>query len=145
MNEANFVSVIRNDGLLKYYPNCDDEYHIDSVQNYIYDFYRESNLWKMMDRTKIELLLDFLNGLGEIVYLHSPGYGLLCMPNFEDLTDEQIETLYIMFGEIEKTSIYVKEFNSDSNMFFCDEALKNTDVLDKYFERGKICAQCNEK
>ena len=84
-----------------------------------------------------EEIIIYLNTLGNIVYLHSAGYGLIYMP--KEVSDKQIESLYQLLSSFPKTPIYI-DYNLmrkngkivPQEIINSDDSLRNTQLLDKF-------------
>lgn len=129
------------DGLIRYFGESDEYmYHLDCLKDYLYTYYND--LAKQIgadDLRSNEEIIIYLNILGNIVYLHSPGYGLLFIP--KEVTEKQIASLYEMVSTFPKTPIYidynlVRKHGKILPMEIIDysDGLENTEVLDRFFE-----------
>ena len=144
MNDYMMVAICGNkddDGLIRFFGEKNEYmYHLECLQDYFYTFYPDLAYKVDADsmHTNEEIIMQ-LNNLDEIIYLHSPGYGLLFMP--KEVSKKQTESLYHLFSSFEKTSIYImynlkkedSKILSDEVMEI-DDSLKNTDILDKFFD-----------
>ena len=84
-------------------------------------------------------LLIYLTTLGNIVYQHSPGYGLLFLP--KEVSEKQIKLLYDLFGSFETMPIHidyhlVRKYGKVVPQEIMDyqDGLENTEILDKFFK-----------
>ena len=136
--------VIRNgeeDGWIYFFGDAREyRFHVDALRDYLYTYYND--LAKQIgadDLRANEEIIIYLNTLGNIVYLHSPGYGLLFIP--KEISENQINSLYTLFSSFEKTPIYI-DYNlvrkhgkilAEEIIDYSDD-LENTEVLDRFFK-----------
>lgn len=129
------------DGLIRYFGENDEyRYHLECLKDYLYTYYND--LAKQIgadDLRSNEEIIIYLNTLGNIVYLHSLGYGLLFIP--KEVSEKQIESLYGLFSKLDKMPIYIDYHLIRKNgrilpqeIFNADEDLENTTFLDRFFK-----------
>lgn len=127
------------DGLIRYFGETDEyRQHLDCLKDYLYTYYND--LAKQIGADDLNDNLDliiYLNTLGDIVYLHSPGYGLLFVP--KEISKKQIESLYELLSSFEKTPIYIDYNLVRKNGKVIPEEIidypgeiSNTEVLDRF-------------
>lgn len=129
------------DGLIRYFGEIEEyRYHLECLKDYLYTYYND--LAKQIgadDLRNNEDIIIYLNTLGNVVYLHSPGYGLLFVP--KEVSDKQIDSLYTLLSSFEKTQIYI-DYNlvrkhgkvlAEEIVDYSDD-LENTEVLDRFFK-----------
>lgn len=129
------------DGLIRYFgENEEYRFHLECLKDYLYTYYND--LAKQIgadDLRANEEIIIYLNTLGNIVYLHSPGYGLLFVP--KEISENQINSLYTLFSSFEKTPIYI-DYNlvrkhgkvlAEELIDYSDD-LENTELLDRFFK-----------
>ena len=140
-----FLAVIcgeeENDGETRIFGE-DGEYsrHIEALRDYLYTYY--DDLAKQIDADKVnhnEELIAYLTTLKNIVYLYSPGYGLLFLP--KEVTEKQVESLYKLVGLVSRVPIHIDYCLLRKNgevlpldVFDGDMGLENKEVLDQFFE-----------
>lgn len=130
------------DGAIRFFgPNEEYRHHLECLKDYLYTYYND--LAKQIGADDLCDNLDlviYLNALGDIVYLNSPGYGLLFIP--KQVSEKQMNSLYSLFSSSEKMPIYIDynlvrkhgEIVAEETMNY-NEALENTEMLDKFFEK----------
>ena len=128
------------DGLIRYFGEISEyQYHLACLKDYLYTYYND--LAKQIGADDIrssEEIIIYLNALGNIVYLTSPGYGLLFIPR--EVSDKQIDSLYKLFASFRKTAIYI-DYNLvrkhgkilAEEIINADDNLENTELLDRFF------------
>lgn len=127
------------DGLIRFFGEVDEyRYHLECLKDYLYTYYND--LAKQIgadDLRNNEEIIIYLNAMGNIVYLHSPGYGLLFIP--KEVTEKQIESLYKMASSFSKTPIYIDYYLIRKHgkilaqeIVDYDDDLENTEVLDRF-------------
>ena len=127
------------DGLIRFFGEVDEyRYHLECLKDYLYTYYND--LAKQIgadDLRNNEEIIIYLNAMGNIVYLHSPGYGLLFIP--KEVTEKQIESLYKMASSFSKTPIYIDYYLTRKHgkilaqeIVDYDDNLENTEVLDRF-------------
>ena len=129
-----------DDGLIRFFGRKDEEYflHLEVLKDYLYTYYND--LAKQIGADDLhtnEEIIIYLNTLGNIVYLHSAGYGLIYMP--KEVSDKQIESLYQLLSSFPKTPIYI-DYNLmrkngkivPQEIINSDDSLGNTQLLDKF-------------
>ena len=128
-------------GLIRFFgENNEYRYHLECLKDYLYTYYND--LAKQIgadDLRANEEIIIYLNTLGDIVYLHSLGYGLLFIP--KEVSEKQIDTLYELFSSIEKMPIYIDYHLVRKHgkivaqeIINADDDLENTEFLDKFFQ-----------
>lgn len=113
--------------------------HLDFLSEFIYENYNsEPNLFSGFHGDVTDKLARFLKEKGNIVYLHTIGYGLLYMPKY--MTIVQIEKLYERFNELDKNNIYIDDYSdSETQCEMLNEINNNVEILDNYFKvQGKV-------
>lgn len=107
--------------------------HLDILTDFIYENYTpEIDLFNGFHGDVTEKLANFLTLQGNIVYLHSAGYGLLYMPKY--ITIVQVDKLYERFEELDKNNIYIDGYlDSNSQYELLQEVTSNEELLDYYF------------
>ena len=135
--------VIRNgeeDGWIYFFGDAREyRFHVDALRDYLYTYYdklaEEINADDIKDNRQ---LIIYLNDMGHIVYLHSPGFGLLFMP--KAISEEQKKSLYNLFDSFEKTPIHI-DYNltrkddgifPEENVNYINDN-ENVETLDKFF------------
>ena len=130
-----------DDGLIRLFGESDEyRYHLECLKDYLYTYYND--LAKQIgadDLRNNEEIIIYLNTLGNIVYLHSPGYGLLFIP--KEISEKQIESLHRLVSSFVKTPIYidyhlVRKYGKIVAQEIIDSAddLSNNEFLDKFFK-----------
>lgn len=119
-------------------------FHIDALKDYLYTYYKSLADDIDVDNEKnINEIIFYLNNMGDIVYLHSKGYGVLYVP--KQINKKQIMALYNLFNSFEKTPIYInynlikKEdgIYSEEIINYC-EGMENYETLDNFFYKKDI-------
>ena len=131
------------DGLIRYFGEISEyQYHLACLKDYLYTYYND--LAKQIGADDIrssEEIIIYLNALGNIVYLTSPGYGLLFIP--KEVSDKQIDSLYKLFASFPKTAIYI-DYNLTrredgifpENIVDYVEGNENYETLDNFFYKN---------
>lgn len=127
------------DGLIRFFGETNEyRFHLDALKDYLYTYYNDlANAINADGMKNNNDIIIYLNDMGNIVYLHSPGYGVLFMP--KQITRNQIMSLYDLFTSFEKTPIYI-----DYNLTRQEEVLpedtvgyvegnENYETLDSFF------------
>ena len=129
------------DGLIRYFGESNEyKFHIDCLKDYMYTYHSDLaesiNADALKDNNE---LIIYLNNIGDIIYLHSFGYGLLFVP--ERISEKQFISLYALFSSFEKMPIYINYnlYREDNKIkleenFSYVKGLENTEILDKFFE-----------
>ncbi len=139
-----------DDGLIRFFGENDEyRYHLECLKDYLYTYYND--LAKQIGADDLrgnEEIIIYLNTLGNIVYLHSLGYGLLFIP--KEISEKQVESLYNLFSKIDKMPIYIDYHLVRKHgkivaqeIIDSDDALSNTEFLDRFFKtkpyiKGKV-------
>ena len=91
------------DGLIRFFgENSEYRFHLDALKDYLYTYYNElAETINADDKKNNNEIIVYLNEIGDIVYLHSPGYGLLYIP--KQISEKQVVSLYDLFNSFEKT------------------------------------------
>ena len=130
------------DGLIRFFGEVDEyRYHLECLKDYLYTYYND--LAKQIgadDLRNNEEIIIYLNAMGNIVYLHSPGYGLLFIP--KEVTEKQIESLYKMASSFFKTPIYI-DYNLirkedgiyPEDIINYSDGMENCETLDNFFNK----------
>lgn len=121
-------------------------FHLEALKDYLYTYHNDlAESINADDMKNNNDLIFYLNEMGDIVYLHSPGYGLLFLP--KQISKNQIMSLYDLFTSFEKTPIYInynltRQGNEikpeDVTNYF--EGMENYQTLDNFFSK-KPCAK----
>lgn len=113
------------DGLIRFFGEISEyRFHLEALKDYMYTYY--SDLAEDINADDMKHnndLIICLNDMGNIVYLHSPGYGLLFMP--KQVSKNQIMSLYNLFNSFEKTPIYI-----DYNLTRQENGVYPEDIVD---------------
>lgn len=153
MNVDNYKLVVITGGekenvITNFFGN-DEEYrfHIECLKDYMYTYYNDIAEKEDVDHLKTsEEIIFLLNELGNIVYLHSRGYGLAFIP--KGICEEQINALHNLFTMILEMPIYIGynltkksgklEFEDMASYEKGLENIENLDgLLKTYVKKGK--------
>ena len=128
------------DGVIRFFGEASEyRFHLDALKDYLYTYYNDlANQIGADDLKDNNDLLIYLTTLGNIVYLHSPGYGLLFVP--KEISENQINSLYTLFSSFEKTPIYI-DYNLirkedgiyPEDVINYSEGMENYEMLDNFF------------
>ena len=130
------------DGLIRFFGRRDEDYrfHLQVLKDYLYTYYND--LAKKVgadDLRDNNDLLIYLTTLGNIVYQHSPGYGLLFLP--KEVSEKQVESLYGLFRSFEKMPIHIdyhlvrkRGRVVPQEIMDYQDGLENTEMLDRFFK-----------
>ena len=95
------------DGAIRFFGEASEyRFHLDALKDYLYTYYNElAETINADDKKNNNEIIVYLNEIGDIVYLHSPGYGLLYIP--KQISEKQVVSLYDLFTSFETTPIYI--------------------------------------
>ena len=128
-----------DDGLIRYFgTNEEYRFHLEGLKDYLYTYYNDlAKKINADDLRSNEEIIFYLNTLGNIVFLNSPGYGLLFIP--KEVTEKQIESLYDLLSNLNEMSIYIddrlakKHDNIWPEEIIDNGDLMNNELLDRLF------------
>lgn len=131
------ATIINNEGQPIFLEDIEDMFtsHVDALNNYIQMKYGKSTTSSSIYNDQLEALTHFLVKQGNIVYLHSEGFGLLYFP--QEITNESKTTIYNLFEKLDpKTKVYISSNTHSSNLTEQRYQSYSTNIklLDKYFE-----------
>lgn len=130
------------DEIIRFFGKTDEyRFHLDALKDYLYTYYNSLAEAINADNKKSNNeIIIYLNAFGDIVYLHSKGYGLLFVP--KQITEKQKTALYDLFNSFERTPIYI-----DYNLTRLDDEIflegivnyvdgnENNETLDNFFDK----------
>lgn len=128
-----------NDGLIRYFgTNEEYRFHLEGLKDYLYTYYNDlAKKINADDLRSNEEIIIYLNTLGNIVFLNSPGYGLLFIP--KEVTEKQIKSLCDLLSNLDEMSIYIddslakKHDDIGLEEIIDNGDLINTEMLDRFF------------
>lgn len=130
------------DGALHFFGEVSEyRFHLDALKDYLYTYYNElAETTNADDKKNNNEIIVYLNEIGDIVYLHSPGYGLLYVP--KQISEKQVVSLYDLFNSFEKMPIYINynlirkedEVYPEDIINYSD-GMENCETLDNFFSK----------
>ncbi len=131
------------DGMIRFFGESSEyRFHLDALKDYLYTYYKSlAEDINADDKKNYNEIIIYLNEMGDIVYLHSIGYGLLFVP--KQISRNQIMALYDVFNSFERTSIYI-DYNLTrredgifpENIVDYVEGNENYETLDNFFYKN---------
>ena len=113
------------DGTVRFFGEASEyRFHLDALKDYLYTYYKSlAEDINADDKGHNNEIIIYLNEMGDIVYLHSIGYGLLFVP--KQISRNQIMALYDVFNSFERTPIYI-----DYNLTRREDGIFPEDIVD---------------